>query len=81
MNVIVIILFIIIILFSFIVIWKILLKKKIFFNAISCSYNFNTITDKRNRLDPETVQATICLKSWIDNQFCQKNIDVEMKKF
>lgn len=29
----------------------------------------NTITNKRNRLDPEAVQASLCLKSWIDNEF------------
>jgi hypothetical protein len=29
----------------------------------------NTITDKRNRLDPETVRASLCLKSWISDEF------------
>ena len=57
------------------------IKKIFFFLMQYLAHNFNTITDRKNRLDPETVQATICLKRWIDNQFCQKNIDVEMKKF
>jgi hypothetical protein len=45
--------------------------------SVECERTFsiakNTITDRRNRLDPETVQASVCLKSWIDNEFCQKN--------
>jgi hypothetical protein len=28
----------------------------------------NTITQTRNRLDPETAHATLCLKSWIENK-------------
>ncbi|EXX68918.1 zinc finger BED domain-containing protein RICESLEEPER 2-like [Rhizophagus irregularis DAOM 181602=DAOM 197198] len=28
----------------------------------------NTITQTRNRLDPETARATLCLKSWIENK-------------
>jgi len=28
----------------------------------------NTITQTRNRLDPETARATLCLKSWLENE-------------
>ena len=28
----------------------------------------NTITPIRNKLDPETTRATLCLKSWIENE-------------
>jgi hypothetical protein len=28
----------------------------------------NTITQTRNRLDPDTARATLCLKSWIENK-------------
>ena len=30
-----------------------------------------TITSQRNRLDPDTAQASLCLKSWIQNKICE----------
>lgn len=38
----------------------------------------NTITPTRNKLDPETTRASLCLKSWIENEMgINKNINHE----
>lgn len=37
----------------------------------------NTITPTRNKLDPETTRATLCLKSWIENEMGINNINHE----
>ena len=34
----------------------------------------NTITKTRNRLQPETARASLCAKSWIDNNVGKKNV-------
>lgn len=33
----------------------------------------NTITKTRNRLQPETARASLCAKSWIDNNVGENN--------
>ena len=37
----------------------------------------NTITPTRNKLDPETTRATLCLKSWIENEMGISNVNHE----
>ena len=37
----------------------------------------NTITQTRNRLKPETARATLCLKSWIENEIGITNVNNE----
>jgi hAT family C-terminal dimerisation region/Domain of unknown function (DUF4413) len=37
----------------------------------------NAITQTRNRLDPETARATLCLKSWIENRIGIPNVNNE----
>ena len=38
----------------------------------------NTITPTRNKLDPETTRATLCLKSWIENEIGINHINNEI---
>lgn len=37
----------------------------------------NTITQTRNKLDPETAREILCLKSWIENKLGINNVDNE----
>jgi hypothetical protein len=45
--------------------------------SVACEQLFsvaaNTITKTQNRLDPETVRATLCTKSWLEKEGISKN--------
>ena len=46
--------------------------------SVLCEQTFsvagNTITRTRNRLNPETACATLCLKSWLENEIIEQDI-------
>ncbi|GBC41841.2 zinc finger BED domain-containing protein RICESLEEPER 2-like [Rhizophagus irregularis DAOM 181602=DAOM 197198] len=46
--------------------------------SVACEQAFsvagNTITKTQNRLQPETVRASLCAKNWIDNNIGEKNV-------
>jgi hypothetical protein len=47
--------------------------------SVSCEQAFSiaglTISKVRNRLNPETARALLCLKSWISEKICEDNED------